>query len=569
MKSESGPSKSVGAHGQRATTPGRSGLECGRTTHALRSRLAIGLVFLGTLVLAAIVSPSPARAETALARVKRTGTLRWGGDIQGGEPFVYEDAHGVRRGFEVDIATSIARRLGVREVFVQNDWSALLASLDRGTFDLILNGFELTRSRATRVLYTRPYKAFSARLSVREGAPFSPTRAAIAGKKIGSLAGTRAFEILNEAGANVISYEGTLEPYLDLERGRLDGVLLDDSIADRYGTGKKGVVVAGDLEQGAYAIATRKDEPELCAAVDGALEDMIRTGELRAILERAKLFDARDEALFAWTRDDLRRATGERLEDAGADGGLEADRVNASRSAREAPLVQPPADTNRFDFPRFLLFVRAAGVTLGLSLAGMALASPLGLLLAVARVYGGGFARRASTTYVELLRGTPLLLQLYLLYFGLAPWLDLPAPVAAVLALGLNYAAYEAEAYRAGIEAVPIGQVEAGLALGLSRWRVVWSVVLPQGARFALPNVTSDFVSLLKDSSLVSVITVVELTKQMAITAVDVRDWKMPGLACALLYLALSVPLARLARRFEVARDRADDDAKPNESEHA
>ena len=544
----------------------------------MRARLARIFAFLCGLVLSWCVAPSLAHAETALARVKRTGTLRWGGDIQGGEPFVFEDAHGVRKGFEVDIATSIAKRLGAREVFVQNDWSALLASLDRGTFDVVLNGFELTRSRATRVLYTRPYKAFSARLSVRESRPFPATRAALAGKKIGSLAGTRAFELLNESGANAVSYEGTLEPYLDLERGRLDGVLLDDSIADRYGIGKKGVVVAGDLEQGAYAMATRKDEPELCAAVDGALEDMIRTGELREILTRAKLFDARDEALFAWTRDDLRRATGE-LATANApngtslthadDGGVDAGGVSSAPSSdlRDASRVEGPVETKRFDFPRFLLFVRAAGVTLGLSLAGMALASPLGLSLAVARVYGGPFARRAATTYVELFRGTPLLLQLYLLYFGLAPWLDLPAPVAAVLALGLNYAAYEAEAYRAGIEAVPLGQVEAGLALGLSRRRVVWNVVLPQAIRFALPNVTSDFVSLLKDSSLVSVITVVELTKQMAITAVDVRDWKMPGLACALLYLALSVPLARLARRFEVARADAEDDAEPRESE--
>lgn len=567
MKSDRGLELFVGSHGQRARAHVRRARPCGKATHSTRVAL---LSILCAGFVAWLVSPRLAHAENALARVKRTGVLRWGGDIQGGEPFVFEDSHGVRKGFEVDIATSIAKRLGVREVFVQNDWSALLASLDRGTFDIVLNGFELTRSRATRVRYTRPYKAFSARLSVRASAPFPATRAAIVGKKIGSLAGTRAFEILTEAGANAVSYEGTLEPYLDLERGRLDGVLLDDSIADRYGTGKKGVVVAGDLEQGAYAIATRKDEPELCAAVDDALGDMIRAGELREILVRARLFDTRDEALFAWTKDDLRHAIGEPSPaTASNDGGVDAGTSTPSSDVRDAPRAEEPTDTKRFDLPRFLLFVRAAGVTLGLSLAGMALASPLGLLLAVARVYGGPFARRAATTYVELFRGTPLLLQLYLLYFGLAPWLDLPAPVAAVLALGLNYAAYEAEAYRAGIEAVPLGQVEAGLALGLSRRRVVWSVVLPQGARFALPNVTSDFVSLLKDSSLVSVITVVELTKQMAITAVDVRDWKMPGLACALLYLALSVPLARLARRFEVAREHADDDAKPNESERA
>ncbi|HRG97779.1 MAG TPA: ABC transporter permease subunit, partial [Polyangiaceae bacterium] len=225
-----------------------------------------------------------------------------------------------------------------------------------------------------------------------------------------------------------------------------------------------------------------------------------------------------------------------------------------SASSAAPPPEPPPEAPATFDLSRLVLFVKAAGVTLALSLGGMLLASPLGLLLACARTYGGRVLGGAATAYVEVLRGTPLLLQLYLLYFGLAPWLKLPAAAAAVLALGLNYAAYEAEAYRAGIQAVPEGHTEAGLALGLSRPRVVWSVVLPQATRLALPNVTSDFVSLLKDSSLVSVITVVELTKQMSITAVDVREWARPGLACALLYLAMSYPLARLARRFEKKR---------------
>ena len=198
-----------------------------------------------------------------------------------------------------------------------------------------------------------------------------------------------------------------------------------------------------------------------------------------------------------------------------------------------------------------MLFLKAAAVTLALSLGGMLIASPLGMLLACARTYGGRVLGGVAATYVEVLRGTPLLLQLYLLYFGLAPWLKLPAAAAAVLALGLNYAAYEAEAYRAGIQAVPEGHTEAGLALGLSRPRVVWSVVLPQAARLALPNVTSDFVSLLKDSSLVSVITVVELTKRMTIVAVDNRSYVLPGLLCAGLYFAMSYPLSIFARRLE------------------
>jgi len=153
--------------------------------------------------------------------------------------------------------------------------------------------------------------------------------------------------------------------------------------------------------------------------------------------------------------------------------------------------------------------------------------------------------------YVELFRGTPVLLQLYVLYYGLAPLLTLDAFTAAVVGLGLNYAAYESELYRAGLEAVPLGQSEAALALGMSRWLALRRIVLPQALRVALPGMANDFIALLKDSSLVSVITVVELTKQMTITAVDVRGWLGPGILCAALYLAMSYPLARLARRLE------------------
>ena len=160
-----------------------------------------------------------------------------------------------------------------------------------------------------------------------------------------------------------------------------------------------------------------------------------------------------------------------------------------------------------------------------------------------------------------------MLLQLYVLYYGLAPVVALDAFTAAVLGLGLNYAAYEAELYRAGLEAVPVEQTEAALALGMSRGLALRRIVLPQAVRVALPGIANDFIALLKDSSLVSVITVVELTKQMTITAVDVRGWLVPGLLCAALYLAMSLPLSRLARRLERRlvrwRDDGDRGARP------
>ena len=169
--------------------------------------------------------------------------------------------------------------------------------------------------------------------------------------------------------------------------------------------------------------------------------------------------------------------------------------------------------------------LRAALITIALSCVAMALAVALGIGIAAGRIYGGLLVRGALTGYVELTRGTPVLLQLFVLYYGLSSVVRLPAFVAALLGLGLNYAAYESEIYRGALEAVPSGQLEAARTLGLTEGQVLRLVRGPQAFRLALAPMTNDFVALLKDSSLVSVITVVELTKQTAIFATNIGSW--------------------------------------------
>jgi polar amino acid transport system substrate-binding protein len=194
---------------------------------------------------------------------------------------------------------------------------------------------------------------------------------------------------------------------------------------------------------------------------------------------------------------------------------------------------------------------RAAAVTLGVSVAAMLLAVLLGAAVAAGRVYGGALTRTLLVSYVEVVRGTPVLLQLFVLYYGLSAVIRLPALLAAILGLGLNYAAYESEIYRSALQSIPRMQLEAARTLGLSEWQVFRFVRAPQAFRLALAPMTNDFVALLKDSSLVSVITVVELTKQTAIYATNVGSWFVPGVLCAVMYLVLSLPLSRVARRLE------------------
>jgi polar amino acid transport system substrate-binding protein len=196
-------------------------------------------------------------------------------------------------------------------------------------------------------------------------------------------------------------------------------------------------------------------------------------------------------------------------------------------------------------------FLRAATITLILSCGAMLVAVALGVAIASGRLYGDGITRVVLTGYVELMRGTPLLLQLFVLYYGLAAAVRLPAFVAALLGLALNYAAYESEIYRGALLSVPVGQLEASRALGFTEFQTLRLIRGPQAFRVALAPMTNDFVALLKDSSLVSVLTVVELTKQTQIFATNLGSWVIPGAMCAALYLAMSLPLAALARVLE------------------
>jgi polar amino acid transport system substrate-binding protein len=489
-----------------------------RTRFSVAFTVAVRLVTL-LLAVALLALAQPAAGDT-LADVRAHSELRWGGDLQGGEPYVFEDPRDPRRivGFEVDIADALARRMGLaRARFVEMQWSNLVPALERGDVDVALNGLEDTPERRARLRLSRPYFLYRETLAVREGALYR-TLDDLRGKRVGTLNQTYALELLRARPLEPVLYEGQQEPYYDLQLGRVDAVLLDHVIADRYGCPLKGITcVPGEVAHGSYVVGVRRGDETLARAIDTALGAMIDDGQLRRILTQWKLWDDTQEAL-------------------------------ASPGGAAPP---PTPEPRSIDTRQLLLFLQGAGVTLVVSFASFALAMPLGLLLAAVRLSSGAPLRALAAGYVEVFRGTPVLLQLYVLYFGLASVLRLDAMTAAILGLGLNYAAYEAEVYRGAMLAIPRGQIEAAAALGLGPWQTLRHVMIPQAVRTALPAVTNDFVSLLKDSSLVSVLTVVELTKRMTITAVEIRSWIGPGVLCAALYFAMSFPLSRLSRHLE------------------
>jgi len=192
------------------------------------------------------------------------------------------------------------------------------------------------------------------------------------------------------------------------------------------------------------------------------------------------------------------------------------------------------------------LLLRGLWTTVVLGAVSIVLGLLLGLTLVMLRLYGQRAVRLLAVGYINLFRALPLLVLLVLIYYAL-PFLGvrLSSFAAAATALSMVSGAYTAEIFRAGIEAVPRGQFEASAALGLRRWRVMRSVVLPQAVRIVVPPLTSNAISVLKDTALASVVAMPDLLKQ-ATQAQALFANPSPLLGAAVLYLLLLLPLVSL-----------------------
>lgn len=463
--------------------------------------------------------------------------LRWGADAEGGAPYIFKDPENPSRniGFEVDLAEGLAKAMNRPIEFTQYRYESLISGLQRGDIDFAMNGLEITPDRREAVRFSRPYYLFQQQLVAR----VDETRFAslddlgkLKSLVVGTLEETAAERMLTEMGLQPRLYDSQLEPYRDLEIGRIDAVLLDLPIAAYYAKRNPKLKFLGDAAgDGFYAIAFPLEDEALAAKCDEALGRLVENGELRRIYEKWNLWNDRQKELADVDVEDV-----------------------VGRSNRLMTLDK-----------YFPLLCESAWITVVLSIQSMALAVAIGLVVAVARMYGPLPVRWAAVTYVEFFRGIPVLLLLYFLYYGLPglskaialkyEWwpftMDLSPMQAGILGFGLNYGAYEAEIYRSGISAIPQGQWEAAASLGMRGPLTFRRIILPQSLRTIIPPMTNDFVALFKDTSVVSVIAVVELTKQYQILAKSSLKYAEIGLATAALYLIMSVPLGYLSRYLE------------------
>ena len=465
------------------------------------------------------------------------GELRWAGDSEGGAPYVFRDPRQPERiiGFEVDLMEAISSKLGLKARFVQNQWDGLIPGLERGDYDVAVNGIEITEDRRERVAFSTPYFHTFEQLTVRKESESIQSLSNLSGKIAGTLKYSLAERLLKEKSeAEVRGYDSQTTLYEDLAYGRLDLVLLDHPIAVFYGDPDPRLKAVGPpLGELAYGIAVRKNNPELLVRINRALEELKSEGILRDIYDRWGIWNPRAAEAFG---DPTPSRPAHELK-----AYLEA--LGRVRSWRERVAQY---------WSYLPLLAQGAVTTIELSFLGMVFAVVLGLLLALARLYGGSILSPLATAYIELVRGTPLLIQLFFIFYGLPNvGIKLSPFLAAVIGLAINYSAYEAEVYRSGLQSVPRGQLDAAYSLGMTQLQALWHVVIPQATRVVLPPMTNDFISLLKDSSLVSVITMVELTKVYGQLASTYYDYFGVGILTALLYFLIGLPFVRISRRLE------------------
>ena len=504
--------------------------------------------------LALVLVGSLGRADT-LSEVRQRGEIVWGADQEGGGPYIYprEDDPSQVTGFEVELAARLAEYLKVKPRFFQGPWDKMPELLRTAKVDIVLNGYEWSEARAETMEGTLPYYVYGLQLLARKDdaglASWKDLESPRAGRlrRVGVLTGTAAESYLREHLAErieIVTYDGNTDSMREVETGKLDATLQDTPIATFYGPSFPRLrKVEAPVGRGYYVVYARKGDRALVSALNEALILMIRNGELERLYRRYDLWDDAQAELKTLAESARFYGYAQAVGAAVTEG-----RLPTEEEVRRQVRPRGWTVVRRYG----LTLLQSAGVTVILSVLSFPLAITAGLLIAVGRMYGPGWLRPLLAIYVETLRGTPVMLQLYFIFFFLPEvGINVPAFWTAILGLAVNYSAYESEIYRAGLQAIPIGQMEAALSLGMSRALALRRIIVPQAVRIVIPPVVNDFIALFKDTSVCSVVTMVELTKRFSVLSQSTQATVELMLITAALYMLMSYPLSVVAGRLE------------------
>ena len=442
-------------------------------------------------------------------------------------------------GFDIDLFNAIGEEAGLEIDFQSMPFDGLIPALQTQNIDAAISGMTITPERAQTVDFTRPYFQSGLAIAVRkEDKGEIKNFEDLENKKIAVAIGTTgAGEAEKIPGAEVSTFDNSALALQELSNGRVDAVVNDAPVtlyAIKVGNLNNVEVVGELLTEEYYGIALPKDSPNL-EKVNDALDELLRTGRYRELYQK----------WFAGEPPDL-------------------------------PLVAPALEGEGAAFnwvKMFQTLLWGALVTIMLTAFSVFFGIIGGTLLAIASISDFKPLGWLARIYVDFFRGTPLLVQLFMIYFGIPSLLQgigldvsFNRFAAAVLGLSLNSAAYLAEIIRGGIQSIDTGQWEASQSMGMSWLQTMRYVIFPQAFRRMLPPLGNEFITMIKDTSLVAIIGFEELFRQgQLMVATTYRAFEIYA-AVALIYLVLTFAASRvfswLEKRFDPVKRANKKDAK-------
>jgi His/Glu/Gln/Arg/opine family amino acid ABC transporter permease subunit len=482
--------------------------------HVLR---AFVLVLLVTVV--APSGPAGAADDRPLVKVGTEGTY---------PPFSFHDPDSKKlTGYDIDVIKAVAQQAGWRLEFVETQFDAIFAALQARRIDVIANQVSINPEREAKYALSTPYTYSHGVIVVKKGTKGITTLADLKGRTTAQSVTSNWSAVAKKAGAKVEGVEGFAQAAALVAQGRVDAIVNDNIAVLDYlnTTGSDKIEIVGNAgdEVSKQALAFRKGDPRRVEA-DRALEQLSADGTLAKISE--KYFKA-----------DVSKVN---------DGAVD---VSGGRKGK--------SDTETVKDAAWPMLRGLLKATIPITIISFAIGLVIAVAAALARISGSRVLRGVARAYVSIIRGTPLLVQLFIVFFGLPEiGIDLASWPAAILALSLNVGGYAAEIVRSAIMSVPKGQSEAASTIGMGYWQTMRRIILPQAARTAVPPLSNTLISLVKDTSLLSVVLVTELFRE-ATYAASAAQIFMPLYAVAALYYWIVCALLAFGQdRVETRLDR-------------
>ncbi|MBQ7023970.1 MAG: ABC transporter substrate-binding protein/permease [Akkermansia sp.] len=427
-------------------------------------------------------------------------------------------------GIDVDILNEIGHRKGVRFKLEDMAFDSIITAVQTGKVDLVVSGLTVTEDRKRMVDFTRPYSGAKQVVIAPKNAP-EYTREQLATIRVGVQHGSSGDMYVTDNICEPERFTNGALAVSAMNAGKLDAVVLDNAPAENHVAGSPDLTIQPHaLVEEEYAMALRKGNTQLLNMLNAALNEMEADGTLKAIIDRHMRDNRPEEAQVADT----------------AIGRL--------------------ADDFKTDFiknDRWKYLAEGFLVTIEIAAAAAAVGIALGFLIAVVRSTADLTGRMKvldffCRLYLTVVRGTPVVVQLLIIYFVIFGSVDISKVLVAIVAFGLNSAAYVAEIIRSGIMSVDRGQMEAGRSLGLGYGCTMRSIILPQAFKNVLPALGNEFIVLLKETSICGYIALQDLTKGGDIIRSQTYDAFLPLIAVALIYLALVMLLSHLLKKLEL-----------------